>query len=116
MWGECGGKARMAPARDSKSGGDAGELNSRSSEGWLRIVLQAFPPMGVSLANCDGGPHVRQPADESFASAIGVSSRHPGFCDAPSRRYQAGLREGQPLLWFKQRVRVGDYCHLFLAA
>lgn len=97
-------------------GGDAGELNSRSSEGRLRIVLQAFPPMGVSLTDCDGGPHVRQPADESFASAIGVSSRHPGFCDAPSRRYQAGLREGQPLLGVKQRVRVGDYCHLFLAA
>lgn len=111
-----GSKGPIARASDSKSGGDAGELNSRSSEGRLRIVLQAFPPMGVSLANCDGGPHVRQPADESFASAIGVSSRHPGFCDAPSRRYQAGLREGQPLLWFKQRVRVGDYCHLFLAA
>jgi hypothetical protein len=72
--------------------------------------------MGISLADYDGGPQVSQPADESFANAIGVSSRHPGFCDAPSRRYQAGLREGQPLQVIKLRERVGVDCHLFLAA
>ena len=28
-------------------GGDAGELNSRSSKVQLRIILQAFPPIGI---------------------------------------------------------------------
>ncbi len=36
------------PYPDSEGGGDAGELNPRSSEVQLRIVLQAFPPIRVS--------------------------------------------------------------------
>lgn len=31
-------------------GGDAGELNSRSSKVQLRVILQAFPPIGISPA------------------------------------------------------------------
>ena len=73
-------------------GGDAGELNSRSSEGQLRIVLQAFPPIRVSPLRCSGGPHAHRPADKSFAESIGVVPRHPGFSDASSRRCQAGLQ------------------------
>ena len=52
------GAASRRPVPKSH-GGDAGELNSRSSEGQLRIVLQAFPPMGISLPDYDGGPQVQ---------------------------------------------------------
>ena len=43
------------PAIQGEIGGDAGESNSRSSEGLLRIVLQAFPPSGFSFRRSAGG-------------------------------------------------------------
>ena len=43
------------PAAGGGVGGDAGESNSRSSEGLLRIVLQAFPPQGFSFRRPAGG-------------------------------------------------------------
>ena len=54
----CGSRPKReatVPAIQKEIGGDAGESNSRSSEGLLRIVLQAFPPSGFSFRRSAGG-------------------------------------------------------------
>ena len=46
-------------AQNVGTGGDAGESNSRSSESRHRVVLQAFPPVGVSFRRFAGGGQIR---------------------------------------------------------
>ena len=47
-------------AQNVGTGGDAGESNSRSSKVQLRVVLQAFPPVGVSSRRSGGGARGRR--------------------------------------------------------
>ena len=94
------------------AGGDAGELNPRSSEVRLRILLQAFPPIGISQTAFDGGPRVSLPADglrrwlsASYRGNLALVT--PGSNPTRSRAGADGSA-------FKRRERVRDWCSRLL--